>query len=135
MTMGFETKLRAAEVAMDTSVWPPVASEAEFWTFLTNDFVHFQDLLLVFQAVFTQWHVHNRALDTDGEAACCLLVSQGEAAVHCHHRLQVQHGGGSQVTAAQNKQSCDFASGQKGQTTAIFKEAAVCFPSSMHSRL
>ena len=68
MTMGFETKLRAADL-MNTTAWPPAASEAEFWTFLKNDFVHFQDLLLVFEAVFTQWHVHNRALDTDGEAA------------------------------------------------------------------
>ena len=46
------------------------------WTFRKNDFVHFQDLLLLFQAVFTQWHVHNRALEANGEA-----VSQEGAAV------------------------------------------------------
>ena len=56
--------------------WPPAASEAEFLTFWKNDFVHFQDLLLLFQAVFTQWHVHNRALEANGEA-----VSQEGAAV------------------------------------------------------
>ena len=77
--------------------WPQVASEARFGTFWRNHFVQFQDLLLYFQAVFTLWHVHNRALDTNGEAAH--PVSQGEAAVHSHRRLQVQHHVESQVTA------------------------------------
>ena len=93
------TKSGTADL-MDMSAWPPAASEAEFWTFSKNNFVHFQDLLLVFQAVFNQWHVHNRALDANGEAA--FPVSQGgsccppppPAAVRRHHRLQDQHGGG-----------------------------------------
>ena len=78
---------------LDMSDWPPAASEAEFWTFGRNDFVHFQDLLLVFQAVFTQWHVHNRALDASGKAA--FPVSQGKA-VQSHLRHQVHHDGSQQ---------------------------------------
>ena len=46
-------------------------------------------------ALFTLKHDHNKALGARGEAA--LPLSQGQAAVHRHHRLQVQHGG-SQVT-------------------------------------
>ena len=101
---------------MDTSARPPAASKAEFWTFWKNDFVPFQDLLLVLQAVFTLWHVHNRVLDTNGEAA--LRVSQGEAAVHRHHRLlsAATTGFKSNTAGAKSehdkKQSCcDSASG------------------------
>ena len=36
---------------------------------LENHFVTLSSLLLLSQAVFTQLHVHNRALDTNGEAA------------------------------------------------------------------
>ena len=100
---------------MDTSARPPAASEAEFWTFLKNDFVHFQDLLLVFKAVFTQWHVHNRALDASGEAA--FPVSQGEA-VQSHLRHQVHHGGSQQPSHITQK---------KQLTQHIFKGLASAF--------
>ena len=108
LVMGM-TKLRVAEL-INTSAWPPAALEAEFWMFWKNDFVPFQDLLSLFQAVFTLLLRNNRALDTNGEA------------VHRQHRLQVQQAG-----HGTKKQSCDSASGQKGQTTAIFEEAAVCY--------
>ena len=114
------TKLRVAEL-INTSAWPPAALEAEFWTFRKNDFVHFQDLLLLFKLC---------------SLFCTITTGHWapEAAVHRHHRLQVQHG-----AEAKSHQGCDSLSAilrQNGQTTAIFEEAAACFafPNALVSR-
>ena len=48
MPMGFETKLGSAEL-LDTMATVSSASEARFGTFWKNDFVPFQDLLLLFK--------------------------------------------------------------------------------------
>ena len=70
MTSGNGTTLVDPAELLDTMAMVSLASEARFGTFWKNDFVHFQDLLLIYQAVFTLLHDHNRALDTNGEAAC-----------------------------------------------------------------
>ena len=118
-------KLGTAELVV-TSLWPLAASEARFGdvpdeTLFTFSFCC-QCLHAVF-ALFTLKHDHNKALGARGEAA--LPLSQGQAAVHRHHRLQVQHGG-SQVTAYVNKNRAAILR-QNGQTTAIFQEVAACF--------
>ena len=85
------TKLGAADL-MDTSALPPAASEAGFWTFWTNDSVPFQDLLLLFKLC---------------SLFCTITTGHWapEAAVHRHHRLQVQHG-----AEAKSHQGCDSVS-------------------------
>ena len=99
------------------------ASEARFGTFWRNHFVLFQDLLSFFQAVFTLLHEYNGALVTKGEAA--LPVSQGEAAVHRHHRLEVQ----LQLEAkSQHEKTVLRFCGRKGRQRLYLKKRPLVFP-------
>ena len=88
-------KLGTAELVV-TSLWPLAALEARFGDVLDETLFTFsfccQCLHAVF-ALFTLKHDHNKALG----AKAALPLSQGQAAVHRHHRLQVQHGGGQQL--------------------------------------
>ena len=74
MTKGLKMKKMGSAELLDTMATVSSASEARFGTFWRNHFVLFQDLLSLFQAVFTLWHVHNRALDTNGEAFLPVLM-------------------------------------------------------------
>ena len=92
-------KMGSAEL-LDTMATVSAAPEARYGDVPEETLITFifccQCLHAVF-ALFTLKHDHNKALGATARGEAALPLSQGQAAVHRHHRLQVQHGGG-QVT-------------------------------------